>query len=220
MKYISYCRVSTDRQGQSGLGLEAQRKVIEDFISEDDHLLNEYIEIESGKQNNRPELHKAILEAKQTSSKLVIAKLDRLSRNVSFIFELRDSNVDFIALDVPGMNTITLGIMSVVAQHERELISQRIKQAFAEKKRRGERMGTPQNLTKEVRLKGLRVRQENAYNNQANLQSGQLSVMYRERGMTLQAIADRLNESGYRTRYGKLFQPRTVKNLIERYSDN
>ena len=220
MKYIAYFRVSTKRQGKSGLGLDAQKEILNRFIAPEDRIIDEYIEVESGKKNNRPALNRALLSAQQHNAKLLIAKLDRLSRNVGFIFQLKEANVDFVACDIPEMNTLSIGMVALVAQHERETISQRIKDALAQKKQRGESLGTPENLDENARLKGLRKRQENAYNNIRNKQSGAVSVMYRERGMTLQAIADKLNEDGYRTRYGKLFQPRTVKNLIDRYGTN
>jgi len=218
MKYVVYYRVSTQRQGKSGLGLEAQRTTWEIYKKPEDELVAEFIEVEKGRKNSRPELQKALVLANSIGAVLFIAKLDRLSRNAGFIFQLRDSQVDFVAGDIPEMNTLTVGVMAVVAQHETERIVQRIKEAFAEKRKRGEKMGTPENLTSEARLKGLEVRSSNAFNNIANRQSGELSVIYREMGMTLQAIADKLNENGYRTRYGKRFYPRTVKNLIERYT--
>ena len=219
MNYVSYLRVSTQRQGDSGLGLQAQRNAISNYLGENDILLSEFVEVESGKKNDRPELNRAIVEAKKNRATLLISRLDRLSRNVSFIFKLKDSGVEFLALDLPQMTTLTLGLTSIIAQHEREIISERIKLALAEKKKQGCKLGSPQNLNEQARLKGLETIKSNAYHNQANKQSGQVALMYRKDGMTLMAIADKLNESGYRTRYGKQFHARTVKNLIERYSD-
>ena len=125
MKYIAYYRVSTKRQN---LGLDAQRKTVLDYISTvNGILINSYEEKESGKNNARLELHKAITECKKNNATLVIAKLDRLSRNVSFIFTLKDSGINFVCCDIPECNTLTLGIFATIAQSERETISQRTK---------------------------------------------------------------------------------------------
>ncbi|RYF73503.1 MAG: recombinase family protein, partial [Cytophagaceae bacterium] len=119
MKYVPYYRVSTASQGKSGLGLSAQREIVNRFIKPHDQLLPEFVEVESGKRADRPQLDAAIASAKQQGARLLIAKLDRLSRNVSFIFSLRNSEVDFVACDIPDANTLTVGIMAVLAQHER-----------------------------------------------------------------------------------------------------
>ena len=138
--------VSTDRQGQSGLGLEAQQSSVERFIAskgEDARLLASFIEVESGKKDNRPELLKALELAKSRKATLIIAKLDRLSRKAAFLLNLRDSGCDFEALDCPQMNTLTLGVMAVFAQHEREVISARTKAALQAAKARGVKLGGP-----------------------------------------------------------------------------
>ena len=134
-KYVAYYRVSTQQQGQSGLGLEAQQMQVKKFVG-DNEILKHFIEVESGKNNNRPELKRAIELAKKEQVKLVIAKLDRLSRNASFIFMLRDTNVNFVCADMPEANSLTIGIMAVLAQDERERISQRTKAALDAKKQK------------------------------------------------------------------------------------
>jgi DNA invertase Pin-like site-specific DNA recombinase len=140
MGYISYLRVSTKGQEISGLGLEAQREAVLRAFGTPIH---EYIEIESGKSDSRPELHTALAHAKDTNNTLVIAKLDRLSRNVSFIANLMDSGVNFKCADMPQMDKFTAHIISAVAQREREMISQRTKAALAVKKSQGIKLGAP-----------------------------------------------------------------------------
>ncbi|GAB3834006.1 recombinase family protein [Pontibacter rugosus] len=213
MKYVAYYRVSTKKQGQSGLGLESQREMVKGFLKPDDVLLAEHIEVESGKRNDRPELEAAIALAKREQAQLLIAKLDRLSRNAGFIFKLRDSHVDFLAVDMPDANTLTIGIFAVLAQHERELISSRTRAALQQKKLQGFALGTPENLTQGARTKGLQIRQENAASHKANRQATELIQMYREKDMTYQQIADRLNSHGFTTRKGKKFFAITVQRL-------
>src|SRR5271157_5318661 len=130
-KFVAYFRVSTDRQGKSGLGLEAQRKAVLDYLDGGRwELVAEFTEIESGKRNDRPELVKALAACKKHKAKLVIAKLDRLSRNLAFIATLMDSGVEFIAVDNPHANKLTVHILAAVAQHEREIISARTSAAL------------------------------------------------------------------------------------------
>jgi DNA invertase Pin-like site-specific DNA recombinase len=130
-KFVAYFRVSTDRQGKSGLGLEAQRKSVLDYLDGGRwDLVGEFTEIESGKHNDRPELEKALAACKKQKAKLVIAKLDRLSRNLAFIATLMDSGVEFIAVDNPHANKLTIHILAAVAQHEREIISARTSAAL------------------------------------------------------------------------------------------
>src|SRR6516162_4186183 len=130
-KFIAYYRVSTDRQGKSGLGLDAQRKAVEDYLNGGRWtLVDEFTEIESGKRNDRPKLEEALAACKKQKAKLVIAKLDRLSRNLAFIATLMDSGVEFVAVDNPHANKLTVHILAAVAQHERDLISQRTKDAL------------------------------------------------------------------------------------------
>jgi DNA invertase Pin-like site-specific DNA recombinase len=143
-KFIAYYRVSTDRQGQSGLGLEAQQKAVLDYLNGGSWTLaGEFTEVESGKHADRPQLAAAFAACKKQKAKLVIAKLDRLSRNLAFIAALMDSGVEFVAADNPHANKLTIHILAAVAQHEREAISQRTKEALAAAKVRGVRLGNP-----------------------------------------------------------------------------
>ena len=143
-KLVAYERVSTARQGRSGLGLEAQRKAIDDFAaSRGAEVIGRFTEVESGSKDARPELSKALHLAKLTGATLVIAKLDRLSRNAVFLLTLRDSGVRFLAVDMPEANDLTVGIMALVAQQEREAISRRTTEALAAAKARGVVLGNP-----------------------------------------------------------------------------
>jgi DNA invertase Pin-like site-specific DNA recombinase len=142
LRLVAYERVSTARQGASGLGLEAQRKVIEDFAaSRGAEVLARFTEVECGRKADRPELLKALHLAKVTGATLVIAKLDRLSRIAAFLLALRDSGVRFVAVDMPEANDLTVGIVALVAQAEREAISRRTKEALAVAKARGMKLG-------------------------------------------------------------------------------
>jgi DNA invertase Pin-like site-specific DNA recombinase len=143
-KFVAYFRVSTDRQGKSGLGLEAQREAVMSYLNGGSWTLAaEFVEIESGKHSERPQLMAALAACKKLRARLVIAKLDRLSRNVAFIARLMDSGVEFIAVDNPHANKLTVHILAAVAQHEREMISQRTKDALQAAKARGKRLGNP-----------------------------------------------------------------------------
>jgi DNA invertase Pin-like site-specific DNA recombinase len=144
MRVIGYERVSTVRQGASGLGIAAQRQAIEGFtVHRNADLIARFTEVESGRNPDRPELGKALHLAKVTGATLVIAKLDRLSRNAAFLLTLRDSGVRFAAVDLPEANDLTVGIMALVAQQEREAISKRTKEALAVARSRGVRLGNP-----------------------------------------------------------------------------
>ena len=135
-KIIAYYRVSTRKQGAEGLGIDAQRADVARYAAGNGEIIAHYTEVESGKKDSRPELTKALQHAKQTGATLVIAKLDRISRNASFILRLRDSGVDFVACDLPGASTLTIGFMAIIAQHEREAISSRTKAAAEVRKQR------------------------------------------------------------------------------------
>jgi DNA invertase Pin-like site-specific DNA recombinase len=140
-KWVCYLRVSTDRQGQSGLGLEAQRKAVLDFRNGGQwKLADEFVEVESGKRSDRPQLA-AALACKRLKARLVVAKLDRLARNVAFISRLMERGVEFVAADMPFANKLTIHILAAVAEHEREAISARTKAALAAAKARGVKLG-------------------------------------------------------------------------------
>src|SRR5215218_3176352 len=143
-RFVAYYRVSTDRQGKSGLGLEAQQKAVLDYLDGGKwELVETFTEVESGKRADRPELAKALEACRRHKATLVIAKLDRLSRNLAFIATLMDSSRDFVAVDNPHATRLTLHILAAVAEHEREMISARTKAALQAAKARGKRLGNP-----------------------------------------------------------------------------
>lgn len=162
MKYVAYYRVSTQKQGQSGLGLEAQRMAVKSSLRADDELIAEYTEVESGRLHERPQLDLAMRHAKRAKAKLIIAKLDRLSRNVRFLAQLMEEGVPLAFCDMPDANEFTIHIMAAVAQNEAKQISQRTKDALAAAKARGVKLGGPVSISDEARAKGVEVAQRNA----------------------------------------------------------
>src|SRR5215208_6499111 len=141
-RFISYLRVSTDRQGRFGLGLEAQRAAVENYLNGGSWtLVAEFVEVESGKRDDRPKLQEALRMCRLHGAKLVIAKMDRLARNVAFISNLMESGADFVAVDFPQANRLTVHILAAVAEHEAEAISTRTREALAAAKARGRRLG-------------------------------------------------------------------------------
>src|ERR1700730_6832140 len=160
-KWIAYYRVSTDRQGDSGLGLHAQRKLVSDYLNGGNWVLSaEFTEVESGKRSDRPRRASGLAMSKKLRAKLIVAKLDRLSRNVGFISTLMDSGVEFVAADMPHANKMTLQGLAVFAEDERDQISERTRRALAQAKERGTRLGGPKRL--EASALGVTVNKANA----------------------------------------------------------
>lgn len=215
-KFIAYYRVSTDRQGASGLGLEAQKKAVADFLNGGDwELLGEYTEVESGKRHeNRPELHAALSACKRNKATLVIAKLDRLSRNVAFIATVLDSKVEVAVVDMPHADTLTLHIMAAVAQHERKMVSERTKAALAAKKARGAKLGNRVNLA-EAQAKGSMATKRAAEAFAANVLP--IIEQIQKSGIaSYNGIAAALNARGIQTARGGLWAAATVRNVLLR----
>ncbi|MGV8986048.1 MAG: recombinase family protein [Cypionkella sp.] len=220
-RFIAYERVSTARQGASGLGLEAQRQAIDGFAaSKGADVLARFTEVESGKNPNRPELTAAIQLARLTGATLVIAKLDRLSRNAAFLLTLRDSGVHFLAVDMPEANDLTVGIMALVAQAEREAISRRTKEALAVAKGRGVKLGNPNGAEALRRAGKGAVALREAVGANADQFAERLAPVLAEirafGHVTLRAVAAELNQRGIRTRRGGRWQVSNVRNLIGR----
>ena len=210
-QYIAYMRVSTKEQGDSKLGLEAQEKSVNDFAArEGGIIISQYRETESGRKDQRPALLKAIDESKRTGAQLLIAKLDRLSRNAKFIFLLRDTHVDFVCADMPSANSVTIGIMAVLAQDEAERTSQRTRDALAALKARGVVLGNP-NIASFAK-KGNQVMNANRTVQQtANSEVLGLILIKRSEGKIFAKIAKELNEANFRTTYGKEFTADNVR---------
>tara|TARA_R110002049_G_scaffold306707_2_gene505647 strand:+ start:1856 stop:2554 length:699 start_codon:yes stop_codon:yes gene_type:complete len=220
-RFVSYLRVSTKRQGQEGLGIDAQRRAVEEFLNGGSwELIKEFIEVESGGNDQRVELEQAIATAKAHGAKLLIAKLDRLSRNASFLLSLRDAGVEFVAADMPDANRFTVGIMALVAEQEREAISQRTKAALKAAKARGVqlgayrkgvfvgRVGTSEDVAK--------ARAAKAVNAQAKAENLRFVVdrVDPEGTLSLRQLAERLTAEGIPTPSGKGdWAPQTVKRL-------
>lgn len=210
-RVVAYFRVSTNKQGINGLGMSAQREAVRNFLTSGNWvLLAEFAEVESGRQKDRPELSKAIAVCRKEKAKLLIAKLDRLTRNAAFLFNLRDSGVDFVACDMPHADKFTVGILALVAEKERDLISERTRLGLAAAKRRGTKLGNP-NPARAV-LAAITRKQELAGAFRKELAPIVASI--RKAGVTsLRGIAFCLNARGYKTPTGKSFLAQSVKNL-------
>lgn len=212
-KYIGYIRTSTGRQV---LGLEEQKSRINQFIDTTSGILVEIIsEQETGKNNNREKLNVALNMCDKNGYTLLFTKLDRLSREVEFLFTLRNKGIKLKCIDLPELNTLTLGIFGSVAQWERELISSRTKRGLNELAKT-RKLGTPSNLTNEAKKKGVesiirnRIENENWNRAKTFIEHFQMKNGY----TSLTEISRELNLNGYRTRKGYSFSPETVKRLI------
>ncbi|MFN0291334.1 recombinase family protein [Pedobacter helvus] len=221
MNYIAYYRVSTQKQGQSGLGLNSQKTIVKNYLKEIEPL-HELTDVESGtrKGNNREALLEAIKLSKRYNATLVIAKLDRLARNVKFITTLMESGIEFVACDMPTANKFTIHIFAALAEQEAEMISQRTKLALGELKRQGVKLGKPENLNCEAIAKGLIKRQENALNDENNRKATLLIKSMKNEGKSFYEITRELNKAGFKTRRGNSFYVTQVINLYERHLQN
>jgi DNA invertase Pin-like site-specific DNA recombinase len=221
MKIVGYMRVSTQKQGRSGLGLEAQASAIAAFAAQRKaRVLQVFTEVESGSLSTRPELGRALHLAKVTGATLVIAKLDRLSRNAAFLLALRDSGVRFIAVDMAEANEFTVGIMALVAEQERKAISTRTRDALAAAKARGQRLGNPNGAAAFRRAGKGNGAAVGVLKAQAQSHAARLRTVVEDiQGsgcVTLSAIADALNERGMETPRGGKWHKSSVRNLLAR----
>jgi DNA invertase Pin-like site-specific DNA recombinase len=221
MKIVSYIRVSTQRQGISGLGIEAQQAEIAAYAATNNATITaEFIEVESGKKNDRVELEKAIKHARLTNSRLTIARLDRLSRNAAFLLTLKDSGIDFVCCDMPNANSMTIGVMALVAQESREAISRNTKAALAAAKARGQRLGNPNGAAALRRAdKGNTascIAQKARANARAHDLTDVLEDVIAKGHITLKQQASELNKRGIKTARGGRWHPSSVSNVRAR----
>jgi DNA invertase Pin-like site-specific DNA recombinase len=217
-KCVAYFRVSTKRQGESGLGLEAQKQAVLSFLHGGNWtLMAEFVEIESGKQDQRPKLREALKLCRVTGSKLVVAKLDRLSRNLGFLVSLQEAGVPFVCADNPTANELTIHLLSVLAQHERQVISERTKAALRAAKARGVALGNPG-------ISDLRPNQREAANATRTAMAdafvadiGEIIIDIQEAGVvSLSGIARELNRRGIPAQRGGPWQAAQVRRVLRR----
>jgi DNA invertase Pin-like site-specific DNA recombinase len=214
-RFVAYYRVSTDKQGRSGLGLAAQESSVAEYVaSAGGKIVASFVEVESGKRNDRPELAKALAACRKLKATLVIAKLDRLARNVAFIANLMEAKAEFVAVDMPHANRLTIHILAAVAEHERELISARTKAALAAARARGVRLGAPDPRVG-ARL-GVATIQARAAAHAENV--APILISLQKAGCrSLQAIADALNTRGIKPPRGGQWYPKSVARLFQRF---
>lgn len=222
MNYVAYCRVSTARQGASGLGLDAQAAAIDAYTRQTGGtILARYVEVESGRKCDRPQLAQALALARTRGATLVVAKLDRLARNVAFTAALLESGVEFMACDFPHANRLMLHILAAVAEYEAGMISLRVKAALAEAKKRGRLLGAAdprcrgkltrqQLLERSQRAKVARHRKAAAFRAAVR----PIAQALRTDGQTLAATAAALNAQGWRTAKGQPWTYATVDLLL------
>jgi DNA invertase Pin-like site-specific DNA recombinase len=204
--FVAYYRVSTERQGKSGLGLAAQKTKIEQFLTPADRLIGEFCDIQSGRKDTRIELQKGLALAKRESAKLIIARLDRFSRRVSFIANIMEQGISLCCAEMPNASDFQLHIFAALAQEERRLISERTKAALSEAKRRGTVLGAN---GKNLAVKNRSAADEFAVSLRSKLDADLL-------GQSFSAIARHLNDAAITTRTGRKFYPQTVKNYLKR----
>lgn len=219
-KFIAYYRVSTERQGRSGLGLEAQQEAVKTHLNGGAwELVAEVVEVESGKRNDRPKLAEALALCRLHNATLIIAKLDRLARNVHFVSGLMEAGVDFVACDFPQANRLTVHILAAVAEHEAQMISTRTKAALAAAKARGTKLGGDRGNIKDHAIAGAKasvaVRTAHADKRVGDLLPV-ITAIKAEGKASLRAIADELNKRGITTARGGEWSAVQVKRVVDR----
>ncbi|MCL6683455.1 recombinase family protein [Sphingomonas alba] len=221
MKVVIYYRVSTVAQGRSGLGLDAQRIAVEQYCrGRSCEVLDEFVEVESGKYNDRPKLAEALHLAKVTGATMLVAKMDRLSRNAAFLLTLRDSGAKLVAADQPDVNDMTVGILAVVAEEERKAISARTSAALQAAKAKGRKLGNPNGAAALRRAGKGNSASVKAIKEAADRHANDIAPIIRhlrDQGrVSLRELAAGLNERHIRTPRGGAWHPTSVKNLLNR----
>jgi DNA invertase Pin-like site-specific DNA recombinase len=219
-RYLAYYRVSTGRQGASGLSLLTQREDVRRYIEQvGGELIAEFSEVESGtklKMKKRLKLQQALQLAEQEGATLIVAKLDRLARDAEFLMRLQSSKIDVKALDLSEFNSLTVGIFATVAQYESERISLRVKDSYRARRARGiTKFGAVDNLTLEGAEVGRAVYAEKARKHHAGAHT--LAVMLRKEGKTYQKIADILNEKGFQTLRNSRYSATHILRILHKY---
>lgn len=218
-RFIAYLRVSTQKQGYSGLGLEAQREIIHRFLR-DTIPLQEYVEVESGRKADRPKLKEALASCRKEHATLIVAKLDRLARNVSFLSSLLESDVEIVFCDFPQANKMVLHILAAISQYEAELIATRTKAALQAKKARGCKLGNPEHLLdkhEQAIQNSITSNRKKADRNPNNKRAVAMLRTLTKEEHSLQQMADILNNEGFLTSKGCKFTKSTIHKLIKRY---
>lgn len=218
-KYVAYLRVSTQKQGYSGLGLEAQREIIHNYLHGITPI-SEYVEVESGRKSDRPKLKEALALCRKDGSTLIVAKLDRLARSVSFLSNLLESDVDIVFCDFPQANKMVLHIISAISQYEAELIAARTKASLQAKKARGFKLGNPEHLLnkhKQAIQNSIRTCRVKADNNPNNKRAVAILRILVKENRSYSEMANILNQENFVTSRGCSFTKSTVYKLIKRY---
>lgn len=218
--YIAYLRQSTKKQEISGLGIEAQREIIHNYLR-DKIPLAEYVETESGKKCNRPVLQQALKHCRKSGATLIVAKLDRLSRNVAFTSKLLEADVEIVFCDFPQANKLVLHIIAAIAEYEAGLISTRTKQSLRAKKARGMKLGKPQNLIDNLETaiqKSNDTNRRKALDNPNNMRAVAMLRSLIGRGYSLSELAALLNKEGFVAPKGGKFKASQVAVLLKRYN--
>ena len=217
--FVAYYRVSTARQGRSGLGLDAQRRAVTDFLNGGSwELMAEFVEVESGKADDRPQLEQALATCELSGATLVVAKLDRLSRNLAFLAKLQESGARFVAADMPEANELTIHIMAAVAQAERKAISTRTREALAAAKARGVRLGGNRGNLDDLRkgpAKSAEVRGRQAKERALKVRRQIEAIAAGREGITLREIAGALNDRGITAPRGGRWHAAQVKAALQ-----
>lgn len=219
-KFVAYYRVSTEEQGESGLGLEAQRKAVEDYLNGNGwEIVAEFVEVASGTDRERPKLEDAVRTARVYGATLIVSKLDRLARDAAFVLALQDAGVNIEFANAPGLSRFPVTMLAAAAEFEARMISERTREALAAAKRRGVELGTPDNLTDEARAKG-RKQAAAVVSRRADQRAADLEPMIRqlqaEGATTPRELAERLNDKGVPTARGGQWYPTTVRRVLER----